>query len=180
MKVFKVVVTGPESTGKTSLAKMLASHFNTVWMPEYARDYISGLQRNYEYDDIEIIAKEQVRRGNHYLSLAKDFLFYDTYLIITKVWFRVLYGRYPEWIDTAIQKSEIDLFLVCNTDIPWVPDPLRENGGQMRRVLLEMYINEINLYGIPWKLVSGKDERRTSVAVDILRNHFNQEYSGLK
>lgn len=180
MKIFKVVVTGPESTGKTSLAKMLASHFNTVWMPEYARDYISGLARKYDYDDIEIIAREQVRREKYYLSLANDFLFYDTYLIITKVWFRVLYGRHPEWINTAIQRSGIDLFLVCNTDIPWIPDPLRENGGQMRSVLLQMYIDEINSYGIPWKMVSGKNEGRNSAAVEILYNHFNQEYSGLK
>lgn len=180
MNIYKVVVTGPESTGKTCLAKMLASLYDTVWIPEYARDYISSLGRKYAYDDIELIAREQVRREKYYLTLAKDFLFYDTHLVITKVWFMALYGRYPEWIDKALEESGIDLFLVCNIDIPWVPDPLRENGDEMRGILLEMYKDEIRSCGIPWKLVSGKDEQRFSAAVDILCDHFNQEYNGLK
>ncbi len=173
MPVRKVVITGPESTGKTHLAHSLASCFNTLWVPEYAREYISGLKRNYNYNDVEHIASEQVRLEKHYLRKVQDILFYDTDLIVTKVWFKVVYGRCPGWIDEVILNNLADLFLVCNTDIPWVPDPLRENGGEMREVLMEMYITEINITGAPWKLVTGKGEQRINSAVDTVKTFFN-------
>jgi NadR type nicotinamide-nucleotide adenylyltransferase len=173
MSINRVVITGPESTGKTSLAVQLASHFKTVWIPEYARDYITSLGRKYNFSDVEHIAREQVRREKNFRSQANGFLFYDTYLVVTKVWFKVLYGHYPLWIDNAIQDSLIDLFLVCDTDIPWIPDPVRENGGEMRGRLLAMYQDEITSLGIPWKMVSGIDDQRLCSAINILRNHFN-------
>jgi NadR type nicotinamide-nucleotide adenylyltransferase len=174
MDIYKVVVTGPESTGKSSLSKMLALHYGTVWVPEYSREYVAGLGRKYNYDDVEHIAREQVRREKDYISLAKKFIFFDTHLIVTKVWFRVVYGRYPEWIDDAIRGSCLDLFLLCNTDIPWIADPVRENGGEMREKLLEMYMEEITSFGFPWKLISGRDHNRILSAIKILDTHFKQ------
>jgi NadR type nicotinamide-nucleotide adenylyltransferase len=172
-EVYRVVITGPESTGKTSLALTLASRFKTAWIPEYAREYISGLGRKYNYTDIEHIAREQVRREKEFICKAKDFLFYDTYLVVTKIWFKVKYGHYPQWIDEAILRSGIDLFLICNIDIPWIADPVRENGGEMREKLLEMYKEEISSFGIPWEMVSGRNDQRTYSAINILNEHFN-------
>ncbi len=174
MHIYKVVITGPESTGKTSLAQRLAFHFNTVWIPEYAREFLISLGRKYCYDDVENIAREQVIRERDSLKIAKGFLFYDTHLIVTKIWFKVVYGRFPSWIDDAIRSSGIDLFLVCNTDIPWVPDPLRENGGEMREILLKMYKDEIESFGIPWVMISGKDEYRTYSAIESVKNFIKQ------
>lgn len=174
MNIYKVVVTGPESTGKTLLAEKLSTYFNTTWVPEYARGYITRLGRKYNYDDIEHIAREQVLREKDIIKTASGFLFYDTHLIVTKVWFIVVYGRYPLWIDNAVINSGIDLFLVCNTDIPWIPDPVRENGGEMRGQLLEMYINEIRSFGIPWRMVAGHGEKRTNSAIEKVKNFFNK------
>lgn len=174
MDIYKVVVTGPESTGKTSLSMMLASHYETVWVPEYSREYVASLGRKYNYHDVEHIAREQVRRGKEYISGAKRFIFFDTHLVVTKVWFRVVYDRYPEWIDDAITGSCLDLFLLCDTDIPWITDPVRENGGEMREKLLEMYKEEITSFGFPWELVSGKDNSRFHSAIKILNTHFKQ------
>lgn len=172
MNIKKVVITGPESTGKTLLAEKLAIHFNTVWISEYARDYITGLGNNYNYDDLEHIAREQVRMEKDIVKKANGFLFYDTYLVVTKVWFIVVYGKYPVWIDNALRSSGIDLFLVCNTDVPWIPDPVRENGGEMREQLLKMYIDEISSFGIPWKLVSGYQDKRTESAIEKVNFFF--------
>lgn len=179
MKIHKVVVTGPESTGKTSLASQLASRFSTVWIPEYARDYILGLGRSYTFHDIEHIAREQVRREKEHISRANRFLFFDTHLIITKVWFRVKYDRYPLWIDEAIRESGTGLYLVCNTDIPWEPDNVRENGGKMREILLAMYQEEIRVFGFPCELVSGKGPARVTSAINHLNNHFNVNALGV-
>ncbi len=179
MKIHKVVVTGPESTGKTSLASRLASRFGTVWIPEYARGYILGLGRDYTYLDIEHIAMEQVLREKKYISRANHFLFFDTHLIITKIWFRVKYDRYPLWIDDAIRESGIDLYLVCNTDIQWVADEVRENGGEMREKLLAMYLEEIRAFGFSGELVSGQGPARIKSAIEHLNNHFNLKTIGV-
>ncbi len=179
MKIRKVVITGPESTGKTLLASTLASRYGTVWIPEYAREYICNLGRTYNYRDIEHIALQQVVSEKHYFSFARNFLFYDTFLVVTKIWFMILYDRYPRWIDIALQESQIDLFLVCNTDIPWIADPVRENGGEMRERLLDMYIKEINSLGIPWDLVTGKDEKRILSATGSLDKHFKVQQLGI-
>ena len=172
MNIYRVVITGPESTGKTTLAENLASVFNTAWVPEYAREYISGLGRRYNYDDVEHIARVQETRESDYLERASRFLFFDTHLVVIKVWFKVLYGKYPLWIDKALTDSGIGLFLVCNTDIPWMPDPLRENGGEMRDRLLKMYTGEIESLDIPWRLVSGKGQERIDCAGAIMDQFF--------
>lgn len=173
MDVLKVVVTGPESTGKTQLTERLAEMFHTVWIPEYAREYVSGLGRPYHYDDVEHIAAEQVRREKQFASAANGILFIDTHLIVTRVWFEVVYRRHPGWLDDAIRDAGIDLYLVCNTDIPWVPDGVRENGGEMRERLLQMYIDEIRNSGVAWRLVSGRGSRRTASAAEHVRSFMN-------
>ncbi|MFO7922062.1 MAG: ATP-binding protein [Bacteroidales bacterium] len=168
MVLRKVVITGPESTGKTVLADNLASHFNALRVPEYAREYVSRLDRKYNYEDVECIAREQLRQEKLFSEKATDLLFFDTYLVVTKVWFREVFGRYPGWLDEAMENSGIDLFLVCDTDIPWIPDPVRENGGERREVLKKLYIDEINFFDIPWKLVTGKAEHRACNAIEAV------------
>ena len=161
----KVVITGPESTGKSTLAESLANHYNTVFVPEYARNYVENLNRPYQYSDLEFIANKQVEDLAKHTPLANNILFLDTYLIITKVWFEVVYKKMPEWLDNAIRKSDIDLFLLCNTDIPWTPDGVRENGGEMREYLFHQYKKELEHYGFDYRIVGGLDEQRQKEAI---------------
>ena len=86
----KIVISGPESTGKTSLVLDLSRHFKSQYVHEYARDFISGLKRPYIYEDVKHIAEMQVRLEKEMLGKADHYLFYDTYLLITKVWFKVV------------------------------------------------------------------------------------------
>jgi nicotinamide riboside kinase len=89
-----------------------------------------------------------------------DWLFFDTWLIITKVWFEVLYASVPPWMEDRIRKSSFDLVLLCDTDIPWIADPVRENGGARREELLDRYKKELDYYHMDWELVHGREADR--------------------
>jgi nicotinamide riboside kinase len=170
--VYKIALTGPESTGKSTLTEQLANEFRTQAVPEFARDYIRNLHRPYNYNDIEIIAKQQLEMGEQLISKARQFLFFDTHLIIIKVWFLFLYKDYPAWIDKELRSKCIDLFLLCNCDMPWEPDPLRENGGEMRRILFSIYKNELDYYGYPYFIISGSGKERFDHAKEAILNYF--------
>ena len=113
------VITGAESTGKSAMAEWLANHFNVPYIPEFARNYIEHLNRPYTSGDVEIIASTQVKEINEYKNSNYPFIFVDTWLIITKIWFEVVYGESPLWLENEIKNSKICMFLVCDIDLPW-------------------------------------------------------------
>ncbi|MEN8116894.1 MAG: ATP-binding protein [Bacteroidota bacterium] len=165
-----IVVTGAESTGKSTLAKALANHFSVPFIPEFAREYVENLNRNYTFNDVETIARKQVEQLHELLNSNSEFIILDTWLIITKIWFDVVFNQVPDWIDTEIRKTKIDLFLVCNTDLPWVADDVRENGGDSREILHKTYIKEITKYGFNYNIVNGRDVERLNKAIEIISN----------
>jgi len=175
--LIRIVITGPECTGKSTLAAQLAAHYNTLYIPEYAREYIENLNRPYTYDDVVKIAERQIREEEEFARKAENILFYDTYLIITKVWFDVVYKRTPIWIEKVLQQKHIDLFLLCDIDIPWYPDKVRENGGAMRKKLFQVYRKEIERFGFSYAVINGKGEKRMQNgihAVDSLLKILNR------
>jgi NadR type nicotinamide-nucleotide adenylyltransferase len=167
-----VVVTGPESTGKTLISEYLSGQLSCEWIPEYAREYIGSLGRQYRYDDLVHIAETQIRQRNEAEQNGTSLLVLDTWLIITKVWFSEVFGTCPEFVLRAISEYKPDLFLVCMPDIPWVPDPLRENGGEKREYLLNSYIKEIKKTGVSYLKISGTGEERYRSALEGVRSHF--------
>jgi len=164
-----VVLTGAESTGKSTLTEKLAAHFDAPYVPEIARSYIENLNRKYTYSDVENIARLQIEQFNSFSKLDVPIVFFDTWLIITKVWFEVVFQKIPVWFIPEIKKSKIDLFLICNTDIPWVYDPVRENGGEMRNTLQKIYIHNISEFNFEHKIVEGLDEQRFQNALNFLK-----------
>jgi nicotinamide riboside kinase len=171
--MIKIAIIGPECTGKTSLTKQLAEYYNTVGIPEYARDYIEDMGHCYEYNDVVFIAKKQTAQLHASYSKANKYVFFDTDLIITRVWFEVAYKKLPSWIDEAIINSDIKLYLLCATDIPWTPDKVRENGGAMRETLFEMYQYELEKRKFVYTIVDGLDDNRLKHAVKAIDSHFN-------
>lgn len=165
----KIVLTGAESTGKSTLAQSLSEQFNGIYIPELARSYIENLQRKYTYTDIEKIARLQIEIEKE-LYKQQQIFFFDTWLIITKVWFDFVYGKHPEWLHHAISKSNIGLFIVCDIDIPWMEDPVRENGGENRQKLHNIYISELEAYNFNYKIVSGNENNRLQNAIDIVND----------
>lgn len=164
-----VVITGAESTGKSVLTEWLANHFQIPFIPEFARSYIEQLGRKYNYSDVEFIARTQVKQFNELKDSDLPWIFCDTWLIITKVWFEEVFGRVPDWIEAEINNTIIDLFLVCDTDLPWIPDPVRENGGERRLYLHNRYIQTIKKFEFNYKIINGQDEMRYQNALHQLK-----------
>lgn len=170
IKQIRIAVTGPESTGKTTLASQLAELYHGQYISEFAREYVEKLPHHYTFQDVETIARTQV---DQYLStkVSSDKIFiFDTWLIITKVWFKWVFGKTPEWLEDQIQDCPIDLFLLCSPDLPWEADAVRENGGENRMKLFEEYRKELTGYGFNFVEISGTGDERLINAIAAIRN----------
>ena len=160
--MFKVGIIGPESTGKSSLASYLATKYDGLMVPEYAREYMDHLAPDYQYtyEDVEKIAMHQVqelREISHspaegMAAGRKDVAFFDTELIITKVWFLHKFGTCPDFLHQALEEYPMDVYLLCYPDLEWVPDPVRENPN-IREYLFDWYEREVQALGIPYYIV---------------------------
>jgi nicotinamide riboside kinase len=151
------------------LSRKLSERYNCEWVPEYAREYIENISHQYTFEDVEKIAKHQLIQEHEAIENAKNnIVIFDTWLIITKVWFEVAFGKCPQWIIEHISNTKIDLFIVCNYDLPWVSDSVRENGGEKRKLLFERYCKEIEVFGYDYNVVSGEGEDRINNAINMV------------
>ena len=163
----KIVLTGPESSGKTSLAKALAGHYGAPMAPEYARTYLEQLGRPYEEEDLLHIARGQLTWEEHHAMEAEDWLIVDTSLIVLKVWSEYKYGRCHPFILENLRTSRYDLFLLCRPDLPWAFDPLREHPDRRAELYL-LYERELKAYGFPYRVISGQGAQRFQNALTAL------------
>jgi nicotinamide riboside kinase len=191
MPVKKIVVIGPESTGKSTLCEELAAHFLASghpapadWVPEFAREYLLAHGMNYSYDDLLTIAKGQIaledRRAaalqtahsatppqSPHLSTspraASPLLFIDTDLYVMKVWCEFVFGKCHVWILEQIAARRYDAYLLCRTDLPWVKDELREYPDLITREKLFLIYKDCMInQGTPWAEVGGAANERTA------------------
>ena len=158
-------ITGAESTGKSTLTEQLALHFGAVGVPEYAREYLQGIQYPYSYEDVEHIARKQVSLIHQYNQVP--LVFFDTCLFNLKVWFREVYREVPAWLESEISLAGRGTYLLCEPDIPWQFDPLRENPDK-RDYLSDQYEAEIGKAGFDYYRIFGQGSDRTAMAVEIV------------
>jgi NadR type nicotinamide-nucleotide adenylyltransferase len=161
----KVVILGPECTGKSELSEFLAREFRTEWVPEFARQYINSLTRPYEASDLLSIARGQLALEDKLSTKADKLLICDTDLYVIKIWSMFKYGFCHPEILTAIRKRKYDLYLLTYIDIPWEEDPLREHPHN-RRQLYDLYLNEMRLQPVPFIEIKGHREQRRKLAVE--------------
>lgn len=168
----KVVIIGPESTGKSTLSSLLAKYYETSWVKEYAREFIHRLERPYEERDLLDIAKGQMQSEDRELKIANRLLICDTDLIVIKVWSEHKFGAcYPEILDW-IAKRKYDLYLLTNTDVPWKADPQREHPN-LREFFMDIYREEIKKTGVPWIEIKGQTHfERERIAVNAIDELF--------
>jgi NadR type nicotinamide-nucleotide adenylyltransferase len=169
-----IAITGPESTGKSILSEQLASHYNTAWVPEYAREYLELLGKPYNEEDILHIAHGQLSHEDLQRSKANGYLFCDTELVVTKIWSEVKYKRCDPWILDTIASHRYELYLLCDIDLPWQYDPLREHPDQ-RQYLFDLYYNELKSRNYPFEVVRGTGPARLAHAVGLIDNYFSRQ-----
>lgn len=155
----RIAITGPESTGKSVLAKKLAEHFNTLWVEEYARSFLTNLNRQYVYDDILHIAMQQMHQEDLLASKANKLLFCDTDLLVTRIWCEVKFKKCHSWIIEEMKNRKYDLILLCDIDLNWEPDPLRENPDN-RSHLFNLYNKALIESGSGFNIVTGLGNER--------------------
>ena len=164
----RVVVTGSECTGKTTLAGDLARQFGTVCVAEYAREYLdrkvatTGLPLDER--DVEPIARGQIAAEDRGAATAKGLLVLDTDLVSTTVYARHYYGACPAWIDQAARDRRGDLYLLCDIDVPWVADSVRDRPHH-REHIHALFVEALNPLGAPYVLIRGSWAARLTTAV---------------
>ena len=175
MQLMKVAITGPESTGKSTLSEQLARHYHTEWCPEYAREYLLKHGKKYSYDDLLVIAKEQIEMEKEFESRVKrkksgingkQLLFVDTEMYVMKVWCEFVFNKCHKYVLDQIAERKYDLYLLCNIDLPWVKDELREYPDlETRRKLYSIYKDIMINQPVPWADISGDHDQRLKKAI---------------
>lgn len=169
----KVVVIGPESTGKSTLSQALATHFAAPWVPEFARSYIEKLNRPYGYDDLLEIAKGQIEWEDLKAQKADQLLICDTDLHVIKVWSEHRFGQVHDWVLEQIRTRKYHTYLLTDIDIPWQEDPQREHPEpEMRQHFFELYHKLILQTGVPYEIITGNEAERIQKALKAIERNL--------
>ena len=169
--MIKVAITGPESSGKTTLSEQLANHFNVEWVPEFARTYLIETGGAYTQEDLDFIAKGQFEEMEKVQD--RELVFYDTDLTVIKIWSEYKYNSSSTKIDEFLRKQEVDLYLLCKPDLPWEEDPLRENPNN-REVLYDLYLDALKDKGVTFAIISGTPKERLEHAIATVNTVFKK------
>jgi nicotinamide riboside kinase len=171
--IIKIALFGPESTGKTTLAKQLAAYFETEWVPEFARDYLQEKWEENQHicvaEDMMPIAYGQTALENEKLAAAEKYLFCDTNLMVTKVFSEMYYGFCDPLLHEAALKHEYDLFFLTDIDVPWEKDDIRDTPNG-RETVFSAFKQTLIDTKKPFVILSGDKECRLAKAVDIIKN----------
>ena len=166
----KIVILGPESTGKSTLCEALANHYQTIWSPEYARQYLTENGTNYTYDNLLTIAKGQLALEDASVEKTHDMLIIDTDMYVMKVWCEYVFNNCHPFILEKINERKYDAYLLCDIDLPWTADEMREYPNEEpRKELFTIYKELLINQNTPWGIVSGTGAARTQNAIDLIQ-----------
>jgi NadR type nicotinamide-nucleotide adenylyltransferase len=164
----KIAILGAVSTGKTTLCEQLAKHYQTLFVPEYARDYFNSHDiNNYTIEDLDIIAKKQIELENQYLTQANKVLICDTTLITIKLWSLHKFNRVSDYISNSITQMNYDLYLISNNEVPWIEDNQRKDKNN-REHIFEMNHSELQKINANYSILKGINQNRLENAIAFI------------
>jgi len=162
--VIRVVVTGSECTGKTTLAEALAARYETTWVPEFARRFVRGKGNAPAFEDVEAIARGQMAIEEEAAAEASGVLVQDTDLLSTVVYSHHYYGDCPAWVEEALEERFADLYLLAGIDVPWAPDGEQRDRGDHREEMQGLFRAALVERGLRFVEVSGSVDERVAAA----------------
>jgi len=157
----RIIITGPESSGKSVLAKQLSQHYDAPLVTEYSRIYLNNSNGQYSYEDLLTIAKGQYEFQKNTEKNHQGIIISDTGMLVMKIWSLFKYNTVDPWIEEAINGFG-DLYLLCKPDIEWVEDPLRENPED-RHKLFDLYKTELENMNAHYFVIQGKQRLNQSI-----------------
>ena len=174
-EIKRIVIIGPESTGKSTLCAELAQHYQTVWCPEYARAYLENNGTDYTYKDLLKISEGQLALEESLADNAGNNLYFiDTNMYVMKVWCEYVFNNCHSFILEQIAERKYDLYLLCNIDLPWAYDELREYPDEApRKELYEIYKELLQNQDTPWNEISGTGAERLNAAIHAVEQFSN-------
>lgn len=170
--IIKIAVVGAESTGKSELCQTLAKHYNTIWVPEYAREYFNNSDiYNYTLQDLVIIAKKQIELEEDLIKKSNRFLFCDTTLITLKIWAELEFKQTPDLITENLNKIKYNHYFLMANEVPWVQDAQRQNKFS-RNMIFDMNKAELEKLKAPYSVINGLNEERPNNAIELIDKLF--------
>ncbi len=167
MNTIYICITGPESTGKSTMAQALAHHYKTQYIPEIARTYLEGMEKDYTYNDVLKIADLQEQEINNGLKKQTGLVIADTDLSVIQIWLTYKYQKSLPNFQQRILSQRPTHYLLMDTDLPWAEDPLREHPNE-RDILLKHYHNLLINNSLEYTLITGTGEDRIQKAMNIV------------
>src|SRR6185312_6571341 len=167
-ELLKIAIVGPESTGKSTMSAYLANHYNTIWVPEYARGYCEKLTAPPTWQDEINMFYGQIALEDEMLPQAKNnLLICDTTFITVKIWSDEMFGSSPQEVLDELPKRKYDLYLLLDIDMPWEDDPLR-NFPNMREHFMDVWHKELRDLNANYVTISGVGQERYESAVNAI------------
>ena len=166
--MLRIAITGPESSGKTTLCSLLSQHYNVSYIPEFARAYLEKTQGIYKQLDLDYIAQGQLKS---LLSFKDKMAICDTDFTVLEIWSKYKYNNVSEIIRELLNKDLFDLHILCTPDIPWEEDPLRENSNT-RGELFELYKESLRRHNKNFIVVAGAHKERLKKSLQAIDVHL--------
>ena len=170
------VFTGPESTGKTTLANHFSRTYNAPLVEEYARTFLEALDKSYTFNNVIEMAATQLKMEQEAIKQNTSMLLLDTDLITYAIWLKVKYNTTIDWIDDAISNQPNKHYFLCAIDVPWETDPLREHPNEKdREALFQLHLSLLEKHQYPYTILSGNLDNRIARCKEIIEFISNKQ-----
>ncbi len=167
--MYRVVITGAESTGKTTLVEQLAAHFEAPFSQEFVRDFVQSIDRPIREQDLNAIMSGQIKYENEAYGNSPRLVFHDTNLLSNVIYADYYFKQHPKELDLALSANQYDLYLFCQNEIPWEADGAQRDSPQARNELHQAFEEMLEVCTVPVVKIKGNPEDRFHQAINAIR-----------